>query len=271
MKELIGKPVAEKISQTFEERIKQLKSNPNVAILGIDGNDASKAYLNRIKKNCDKNNIGCQIKLAKDEKEFLEFFNSIKNDKNITGIMFAEPLPENLSMLINTIEPQKDIEGMSTLNKGKLFVGDRDGLIPCTSNAVIEILDFYNIDLIGRKVVVIGRSNIVGKPLIPQLLNKDATVTVCHSKTQNIENETQQADIIIMAIGKAEFLKAEHIKEGAIIIDVGINFKDGKMVGDVDFESIKEKAFACTPVPGGIGVVTNMVLIDNIIKSCEML
>ena len=149
---------------------------------------------------------------------------------------------------------------------GKLFIGKKDALIPCTSRAVMETLDYYNIDLAGKKVVVVGRSNIVGKPLIPQLLQKNATVTICHSKTENLREHTSTADIIIMAIGKPRFLKKDDIKEGAILIDVGINFENGKIVGDVDFEDIKNKAQACTPVPGGIGTITNAVLIDNIIK-----
>ena len=126
-----------------------------------------------------------------------------------------------------------------------------------------------NIDLTGKKVVVVGRSNIVGKPLIPQLLQKNATVTICHSKTRNLKEETKNADVVIMAIGKARFLKKDDIKDGAILIDVGINFEDGKIVGDVDFEDVKEKASMCTPVPGGIGTITNAILINNIIESCE--
>ena len=146
----------------------------------------------------------------------------------------------------------------------------KDALIPCTSKAVIEVLDYYKINITGKKVVVVGRSNIVGKPLIPQLLAKNATVTICHSKTENLKEYTLMADVIIMAIGKPNFLKKDYIKDGAILIDVGINFYNGKMVGDIDFEDIKNKASKCTPVPGGIGVVTNSLLIQNIIKSCEL-
>ena len=152
---------------------------------------------------------------------------------------------------------------------GKLFLGNTNINIPCTSKAVIEILDYYKIDLTGKNVVIVGRSNIVGKPLIPQFLNKNATITVCHSKTKNIDEILKNADIIVMAIGKAKFLKKNMIKENAILIDVGINFEDGKMVGDIDFEDVKEKAYAVTPVPGGIGAVTNSLLIDNIIKSVK--
>ncbi len=272
MEILDGKKVSENIRKDFEKRIKILKENgrnPNIAVLGIVGDDASGVYVKTIEKNCNKYGIDFTLKIANTEEEFKENFNSIKNDKNITAIMFQEPLPAGLLELIDEIPPEKDVEGIGINNKGKLFVGKKDALIPCTSKAVIETLSFYGIDLQGKKVVVVGRSNIVGKPLIPQLLEKNATVTVCHSKTKNLEQETKQADVIIMCIGKAKFLKKEYIKEGAVIVDVGINFENGKIVGDVDFEDIKEKAAGCTPVPGGIGTVTNSLLIDNIIKTSE--
>lgn len=273
MKLLEGKSVAENINNDFEMRIEMIKKEKNkipyIAVLGMGVDEASLAYIKRIEKNCTKYGIKFLTKLSTNEKEFVENFNEIKAKKEITGIMFQQPLPENLSELINQVPPEMDVEGISDLNMGKLFIGKKDVNIPCTSRAVIEILDFYKIDLTGKNVVVVGRSNIVGKPLIPQLLNKNATVTICHSKTKNIEELLKQADVIIMAIGKAKFLKKEMIKDGAILIDVGINFEDGKMVGDIDFDDVKEKALAVTPVPGGIGVVTNTLLIDNIIKSIE--
>ena len=270
MKILEGKPVSESISKTFEERIKNLKKTPNIAVLGIRGDNAGEAYISRIKRNCEKYGIGFLLNLAETEQEFRQSFENIKNDENITGIMFAQPLPSNLSQLINEIDEKKDIDGVSNKNMGKLFLGEKDVLIPCTSRAVMELLEYYEIELTGKKVVIVGRSNIVGKPLIPQILSKNATVTVCHSKTKNIKNEIRGADVVIMAIGKAKFLKSEDIKDNAILVDVGINFENSKIVGDIDFEDVKEKAFACTPVPGGIGVVTNAILIDNIIKSCKL-
>ena len=269
---LEGKPVAENIKKDFEEKIENLKQKnkiPYIAVLGIVGDEASLTYIKKIEKNCTKYGIKFLLKLASSEEEFIKNFNEIKENKEITGIMFQEPLPKTLSSLINEIPPEKDIEGVSINNMGKLFLGNTNINIPCTSKAVIEILDYYKIDLTGKNVVIVGRSNIVGKPLIPQFLNKNATVTVCHSKTKNIEEILKNADIIVMAIGKAKFLKKNMIKENAILIDVGINFEDGKMVGDIDFEDVKDKAYAVTPVPGGIGVVTNSLLIDNIIKSVK--
>ena len=269
MKILDGKAVAENLKKDFEIRINNLKVNPKIAVLGIKGDDVSEVYIRRIQKNCEKYKIGFDLFLTDTEKEFKENFKRIKEDDSYTGIMFQQPLSKELSELINEVPSNKDIEGVSFKNMGKLFVGKDDAMIPCTSKAVIEVFDFYNIDLTGKKVVVVGRSNIVGKPLIPQLLQKNATVTICHSKTKDLKEETKNADIVIMAIGKARFLKKEDIKEGAILIDVGINFEDGKIVGDVDFEGIEEKASMCTPVPGGIGTITNAVLINNIIESCE--
>ena len=271
MQILDGKLVAANINKEIEERLKSQKTKPNIAILGIKGDEASNTYIKRIEKNCQKFGIGFNLFLAETEEQFKANFEKIKDDEKITGIMFQQPLSKELSNLINEIPSNKDIEGLSNTNMGKLFIGEKDAIAPCTSKAVIEVLDYYNIDLTGKKVAVLGRSNIVGKPLIPQLLQKNATVTICHSKTQNLKEETRNADVVIMAIGKAKFLKKEDIKDGAILIDVGINFEDGKIVGDIDFEDIKEKASMCTPVPGGIGTITNAVLIRNIIESSEKL
>ena len=273
MKILEGKPVAENIKKDFEKRINDLKNvgkYPCIAIMGIKGDDASDVYIKRIVKNCEQYGIKVIVKTVDTEEEFKKEFYNIKENDEITGIMFQQPLLNDLLDLINEIPANKDIEGVGINNMGKLFLKKDDALIPCTSKAAIETLDFYNIDLKGKNVVIIGRSNIVGKPLIPQLLAKNATVTTCHSKTVNIESHLKQADVIIVAIGKAKFIKKEMIKKDAILIDVGINFENGKIVGDVDFEDIKDIASACSPVPGGIGVVTNALLIDNIIKSCEI-
>lgn len=270
---LEGKKVAEKIKKSLPERVEKIKKDrkvtPYIAVLGLKGDEASYVYSKKIERNCQAYGINFLLKLSSSEKEFIKDFNQVKEDKEITGIMFQQPLPKKLAELINQIPPEKEIEGISDLNLGRLLAGKKDVNIPCTSKAVMEILDFYRIELTGKKVVVVGRSNIVGKPLIPQLLNKNATVTICHSKTKNIEEILQQADVIIMAIGKAKFLKKEMIRQGVILIDVGINFENGKMVGDIDFEDVKEKAFAITPVPGGVGVVTNALLLDNMICSCE--
>ena len=267
MQILDGKIVAESINKEIEQKLKNEDKKPNIAILGLKGDEASDTYIKRIEKNCQKYGIGFNLLLAETEEQFKTNYEKVKSDKSITGIMFQQPLPKELSELIDEIPPNKDIEGVSSYNMGRLFMNKDNGNIPCTSKAVMEVFNYYNIDLTGKKVVLVGRSNIVGKPLIPQLLQKNATVTICHSKTQNLKEETRNADIVIMAIGKARFLKKEDIKDGAILIDVGINFEDGKIVGDIDFEDVKEKASMCTPVPGGIGTITNAVLIRNIINA----
>ena len=269
MKILDGKAVAENLKKDFEKRIANLKVKPNIAVLGIKGDEASDTYIRRIEKNCVKYSIGFNLYMADTEEEFKEYFDKVKNDNSITGIMFQQPLSKEISELIDNISPEKDIEGVSSTNMGKLLIGKNDAMIPCTSKAVMEVINYYNIDLTGKKVVIVGRSNIVGKPLIPQLLQKNATVTICHSKTHNLKEETRNADVVIMAIGKAKFLKKEDIKDNSILIDVGINFEDGKIVGDIDFDDVQEKASMCTPVPGGIGTITNAILISNIIDSCE--
>lgn len=267
---LDGKKVADNITKNFEKIIRNLPKKPYIVVFAMGKDEASLTYIRRIEKNCAKYGFKIDVKISNSEEEFRTIFEEIKENSEVTGVMFQEPIPKKLSQLINELPFEKDIEGISFVNKGRLFAGEKNVNIPCTSRAVIETLDYYNIDLSGKNVTIVGRSNIVGKPLIPQLLNKNATVTICHSKTKNLVEILKKSDIIIMAIGKANFLKKEMIKKDCILIDVGINFENGKMVGDIDFDDVKDKAKAITPVPGGIGVVTNAVLVDNIIKSVNM-
>ena len=215
---LDGKKVAKNMQSNFEERINKLIIKPHVAVLSLGNDEASLTYIKKIEKNCEKFGIKFTLKRASTEEEFIKNFNDVKDDEEITGIMFQQPLPTKLMDLINQIPPEKDIEGVTKLSMGKLFLGDKNVNVPCTSKAVVETLDFYNIDLTGKNVVIVGRSNIVGKPLIPLILSKNATVTICHSKTKNISQVLKQADVIIMAIGKARFLKKEMVKKNAIII-----------------------------------------------------
>lgn len=269
---LEGKTPAEQIKATFENRVSYLKQNniePQLAVLGLNMKDASNSYVKRIENNCNKYGIGFELFIANSEEEFAENFNKVSANSKYTSIMFQEPLPKHLSKLINKVDINRDVEGVSDENFGKLFKGDTNVNIPCTSRSVMEILDFYNINLEGKNVVVVGRSNIVGKPLIPQLLNKNATVTVCHSRTKNMSEILKRADVVIVAVGNINFLQKDMIKDDAIVIDVGTNYVNGKVVGDVDFENVKDKAFAITPVPGGVGIVTNALLIENIIASAE--
>ena len=181
------------------------------------------------------------------------------------------PIPEHLDVneAFRTISPEKDVDGFHPINVGKLCL-NQDTFVSCTPYGIMKMFEAYNIDLTGKNVTIIGRSNIVGKPLIQCCLNKNATVTVCHSKTKNLKEITKQADILIAEIGKSRFITADIIKQGAVVIDVGINRgEDGKLTGDVDFENVKEKASYITPVPGGVGPMTIAMLMNNVIKACE--
>lgn len=270
---LDGKAVAQKKEEelliTANELYEKYNSKPCLAILSCNLDKSSKTYVKRIEKTCEKFGITVKTYDMKDEAEFIECFNKVNNDEKITGIMLQEPLTKKLKNIIEKIDPKKDVEGITAENLGKLFLNKEEKIVPCTAKAVTDILDYYGVVLEGKKAVILGRSNIVGKPLALELIARNSTVTLCHSKTSNVGKETLLADIVVVAIGKANYLKAENIKVGALVIDVGINFLDGKIVGDVDFESVKGKVSSITPVPGGVGVVTNYCLIENILKTFE--
>ena len=204
-------------------------------------------------------------------KQLIELIKKLNEDKTINGILLQSPIPMHLDIneAFKTITYIKDVDGFSPASVGKLCIGE-DTFISCTPYGVMKMLEEYNIDLNGKHVVILGRSNIVGKPLIQCCLQKNATVTICHSKTQKLEEITKQADVLISAIGQPEFVKTDMIKDKAVVIDVGINRnKDGKLVGDVDFENVKEKASYITPVPGGVGPMTIAMLMNNVIKAAE--
>lgn len=271
---LDGKKVAQKkeeelvkLSNTLCEKYNK---NPKIAVLSYNTDEASKAYVRKILKICEKFNIRVECLNFLDEDKFIECFKELNEDKSITGIMFQQPLSKKLKLLIDEIDPKKDIEGITTRNLGMLFLNDKNKIVPCTAKAVTDILDYYGVVIEGKKVVVLGRSNIVGKPLALELIARNGTVTLCHSKTSDVAEETKKADIVVVAIGKANYLKEKDIRVGSIIVDVGINFIDGKITGDVDFDSVKGKVGAITPVPGGVGIVTNYCLIENILKKFEM-
>ena len=257
---------------TFTEKYGRV---PHLAVVLVGEDPGSVSYVAGKEKACIEIGIKNTTIRKPDtisQDELLAIINDLNKDDTVDGILVQLPLPKHMDpdFIINAIIPEKDVDGFHPVNVGRLSIGEK-GFVSCTPAGVIELLKRSGTELDGANAVVVGRSNIVGKPLIPQLLQKNATVTICHSKTQNLKEETKIADVVIMAIGKAKFLKKEDIKEGAILIDVGINFEDGKIVGDIDFEDVKEKASMCTPVPGGIGTITNAVLIRNIIESCEKL
>lgn len=268
---LSGKKLAANIKKKLILEVKKIKSEtgsvPHLIVLQAGSDKASKSYAKRIEKNCQ------QIGIKFEYHQFVEAADKFKaklkeanqNDE-ITGIMVQQPLPSKLKNSLEMINPQKDVEGITSNSLGKLFLG-LDTLIPATAEACLEILNYYDIPLKGQRAVVIGRSNIVGKPVSILLQQKDATVTMCHSKTKNLNWELKNADIVIAAVGNPEMIEAEMLNKNSIIIDVGTNFVDGKLLGDVNFNSAAEKVKGITPVPGGVGTVTNQILMRNIVKS----
>lgn len=241
----------------------------------LAGNDpASKIYVRNKKKACEE----CSIKseeyvLPEDvsEKELLDLIDVLNERADISGILVQLPLPSRLDekKVINRISPIKDVDAFHPVNVGKIMIGDYD-LLPCTPAGVMELIKDTGIDIASKECVVIGRSNIVGKPQAMLLLHSNGTVTICHSRTKNLKEVTKKADILVAAVGKAKFVTADMVKDGAVVIDVGMNRdEDGKLCGDVDFENVKEKAYAVTPVPGGVGPMTIAMLMKNTITAAK--
>lgn len=275
MHELIdGKSLALKIREELRKEVEEKKLTPKLAVILVGEDPASKIYVRNKSKACKE--VGIEFEehlLDKDIKmeELLNLIDKLNETKDIDGILLQAPLPKGLDInkAFARIDPKKDVDGFNPINIGKLLIKE-ETFIPCTPLGIIKMMESYNIELEGKDVVVIGRSNIVGKPMVHCLLNKNATVTTCHSKTKNISKFTKQADIIICAVGKEKMLTADMIKEGAIVIDVGTNRnKDGKLIGDVDFENVKNKCKYITPVPGGVGPMTIAMLMNNVIKASK--
>lgn len=272
-----GKQLAKKIRENLKLECEELKEqgiNPKLAVIMVGDNPASKVYVRNKSRACNEVGIEYQEYLLPEnatQKELLELIKKLNQDKETNGILLQSPLPQHLNIneAFKTITYSKDVDGFTPASVGKLCIGE-DTFISCTPYGVIKMFEEYNIDLKGKNVVILGRSNIVGKPLIQCCLQKDATVTVCHSKTENLSEYTKKADVIIAAIGKAKFLTADMVKDGVVIIDVGINRQDdGKLVGDVDFENVSKKASFITPVPGGVGPMTIAMLMNNVIKAAK--
>ncbi|MCK9216406.1 MAG: bifunctional 5,10-methylenetetrahydrofolate dehydrogenase/5,10-methenyltetrahydrofolate cyclohydrolase [Firmicutes bacterium] len=257
------------------DALKSKKINPTIAIIRVGNKKDDIAYERGILKNCEKAGINSKvIELPENiaTEEFIKELYLLNKDSEIHGILIFRPLPKHLdeNRIKHIISPLKDIDCMNPLNIAKIFEDDYSGFSPCTPAAVMEIIKDYKIDLVGKKTVVIGRSIVVGKPLSIMLLKENATVTICHSKTADLQTISSEADILIAAIGKARFVTEEYIKPGGIVIDVGINVdENGKLCGDVDFESILKKASLITPVPGGVGSVTTAILLRNAIIAAE--
>lgn len=272
-----GKSLAKKTRENLKIECDKLKLEgitPKLAVIMVGDNPASKVYVRNKSRACSDVGIEYKEYLLPEETTQEELINLIKNlnqDKEINGILLQSPLPRHLDIneAFKAITYMKDVDGFTPSSVGKLCIGE-DTFISCTPYGVMKMFDEYNIDLNGKDVVILGRSNIVGKPLIQCCLQKNATVTVCHSKTKNLKEHTKRADIVISAIGQSNFVKADMIKDGAVVIDVGINRdENGKLTGDVDFEGVEKKVSYITPVPGGVGPMTIAMLMNNVIKATK--
>ena len=272
-----GREVAKKIKEELKEKVNELKEKgiyPKLAVIMIGKDKASEIYVRNKSRDCDYVGIEYEEFFLEENitmETLLNLIDELNKRDDIHGILLQSPIPEHLDIrkAFNKIDYRKDVDGFNPINVGKLLIGE-DTFIPCTPLGVIKLLEEYNIQIEGKNAVVIGRSNIVGKPLSQYLLNKDATVTVCHSKTENLKEITSKADILISAVGKPKVITRDMVKENAVIIDVGINrTPDGKIVGDVDYDNLLDKVSYITPVPGGVGQMTRAMLINNIIKAAE--
>lgn len=245
---------------------------PTLAVIVVGNNPASRVYVNNKKKACEEVGIKClEIKLSAtiSEDELLDIIYELNVDNKIDAILCQLPLPKHIDerVIIEAINPKKDVDGFSIDSVGSLWIGDYN-FVPCTPAGIIELLEHYDIPIEGKHCVIVGRSNIVGKPLAALLLEENATVTICHSKTKDLASFTKNADIVIAAVGRPKFITADMIKEGATVIDVGINrLDDGKLCGDIDFDNVKDKAGAITPVPGGVGPMTIAMLLANVLRA----
>lgn len=269
MCELIdGKIVAEYIKQQVKTEVESFEHDVALAVIVIGNDSASRVYVNNKRKACGHVGIRSVEYTLPDnitEGELLLFIDALNKFQHINGILIQLPLPKHIdeSKVFERIAPEKDVDGFTAINTGRLWQGKCD-LAPCTAMGIIELLNYYNIDVAGKHCVIVGRSNIVGKPVASLLLEKDATVTICHSKTKNLSEITSKADILISAVGKPKFITCDMVKQDSVVIDVGINRdENGKLCGDVDDESIVNKASMLTPVPGGVGPMTVAMLMKN--------
>ena len=272
-----GKKIAKKIRENIKEKallLRQKSIIQTICVIIVGDNKASRSYVNSKHKACMQNEINSIIREFEEnikEEILLEEIDKLNNDKNIHGILVQLPLPKHINAMkvLEKISPEKDVDGFNPINVGKLNLGIAT-LIPCTPLGIIKLIESTKEDIEGKNALVIGRSNIVGKPVASLLLNKNATVTIAHSKTTNLKDLIEKADIIVSCVGKAHFLTQDFLyKSNAIIIDVGNNYKDGKLVGDVDFLNVKEKVKYISPVPGGVGPMTITMLMHNTLLACE--
>jgi methylenetetrahydrofolate dehydrogenase (NADP+) / methenyltetrahydrofolate cyclohydrolase len=269
-----GKELAIKIRLELKDKVLQIKDKLKLVVIQVGDLSESNMYIKNKEKACLEAGILFDlIKLENDIKEekLLDIIKELNESDAVTSILVQMPLPNHINYInvVNSIDPHKDVDGLSDINVIKL-INNQKGIIPCTPKGVITLLERYNVPLKGSNVTVIGRSMLVGRPLSNLLINKDATVTLCHSKTNNLKDITKNSDIIVSAVGKKHLINKEYIKENAVLIDVGINIIDGKLYGDIDYNDCLEKTSMITPVPGGVGPMTIAMLIENIIECYEL-
>lgn len=277
MKIIDGKALAKSIREELKNEVNELKQNgiiPKLDVILVGENPASEVYVRNKAKACE--DIGVDFELHRMGKEtttedLLGLIDRLNEDESVNGILLQHPCDADVDELkaFERINPLKDVDGFNPMNVGRLNIGE-ECLVSCTPYGVLRMLKSENIDIAGKNVVIVGRSNIVGKPMAALMLKENATVTICHSKTKELKNFTKLADILIVAIGKAKFVTADMVKDDAVVIDVGMNRVDGKLCGDVDFEGIKDKTSYITPVPGGVGPMTIAMLMENLVKATKM-
>lgn len=273
-----GKKISASLRANIAERTaeftKKTGVRPGLAVIIVGSNQASQVYVRNKHKACAEVGFYSEVHEMPENTtmdELLSKIDELKNNASVHGILVQLPLPAHLDekAVINAIPPEKDVDAFHPINTGKIMIGD-PLLLPCTPAGVMKMLEYEKIDVSGKECVVVGRSNIVGKPMAMLLLGANGTVTICHSKTKNLAEVTRRADILVSAVGKAHFITADMVREGAVVIDVGMNRdENGKLCGDVDFASVSEKASAITPVPGGVGVMTITMLLENTLTAAE--
>ncbi|MGM9676872.1 MAG: bifunctional methylenetetrahydrofolate dehydrogenase/methenyltetrahydrofolate cyclohydrolase FolD [Butyricicoccus sp.] len=272
-----GKMVSAKVRGSILEEVNKLKEQgvrPGLAVIIVGEDPASQVYVRNKERACEECGFYSEKYALPEEttqEQLLELIEELNQNPRIDGILCQLPVPKHIDdqAIIDAISPEKDVDAFHPVNVGKIMVGNFD-FLPCTPAGVMQLLEEYGIDPQGKNCVVIGRSNIVGKPMSMLLLHKNGTVTICHSRTKNLKEVCAQADILVAAVGKADFVTADMVKEGATVIDVGMNRKDGKLCGDVCFDEVNEKAAYLTPVPGGVGPMTITMLMKNTLKAAKL-
>ena len=269
-----GKETSKELKEEIKQQVKGLPSKPKLLVILVGDDPASKVYVaskEKASRNCGIDAQTVVLDGNVSQKEIIDCIEKANKDKSINAILVQLPLPDhiNTKAVIEAIDPLKDVDGLTSLNQGKLFLG-LNGIVPCTPKGIMHLFEKYNVDLTGKNAIVIGRSLLVGKPLSMLMLAKNATVTIAHSKTKNLKELCLGMDVIVSAVGKPKMITADMVKEGAIVIDVGINRVHNTLVGDVDYLSVCDKCARITPVPGGVGPMTIACLLENVVECYKM-